>query len=214
MSGRLKNSVFPLVAGAVLIVTSIIGGATVSAQDAQLEAQQSKLDKLTSAAEAARAATDDLETAASLADAGANPERVAADSDAIGELVRRTLTWDSDASYREARESTMRAYALGEDSALMKSFLPPAPVNLDGQGNEYPYIAAGLNSQVGDYRAKLLSVDGVNYVYMVLVDVQVKSGDGLGTAVNVATLFLTIDGEGTFSDLRGFASTTATRTSG
>jgi hypothetical protein len=215
LSGNRKHLVFPLSAAAILALIGIISGVTVSAQNEELEQQQSRLSTLNSEVAAARAATDDLDNSVSVQDAGANAARVADDTEAIGELLESALTWDDDASYREARESTMRLYGLAGDSQFMTSFLPEAPVNIDSQGNEYPYIdAAGLNSQVGDYQVKLLSVDAVNYAYMVLIDVQARSSDGLGTAVNVATAFVTIDGEGAVSQISGFPSTTPTRTSG
>jgi hypothetical protein len=215
MNSTLKNSAFPIVAGAILVVTSVIGGVTVADQNAALDAQTAKIAKIGAKVDAARAETNNVEAAASLKGPGANAERVAADSDTIGDLLERSLTWTDNASYIEARESTMRVYGLTEDSTFVTSFFPPAPVNLDSQGNEYPYIdAAGLNSQVGDFRVKLLSVDGVDYSYMVLVDVQAKSSDGLGTAVNVSTVFVTIDGAGALTQVTGYAATTSPRTSG
>jgi hypothetical protein len=215
LSGKRKHLVFPLTAAAILALTGVISGMTVSAQNDELEQQQSRLSTLESEVAAARAATDDLDNSASLKNAGADAERVADDTEVIGDLLETALTWDDDASYREARERTMRLYGLAGDSSFMTSFLPEAPVNIDGQGNEYPYIdAAGLNSQVGDYQVKLLSVDAVDYAYMVLIDVQARSSDGLGTGVNVATAFVTIDGEGAVSQISGFASTTPTLTSG
>ena len=215
MGTKLKYGAFPLVAGAVLVVASVIGGITVSGQATTLEAQGTKLDSVTSKVNIARSKTGDLQTAASLKGPGANAARVAADSKTIRELATRALTWNSDATYRKARESTMRVYALAADSKFVTAFLPVAPVNRDSQGNEYPFIdAAGLNSQVGDVTVKLLSVDAVKYSYMALVDVQAKSSDGIGTAVNVATVFVTIDSDGTITKLTGFASTTPPLTSG
>ena len=150
-----------------------------------------------------------------LRDSGADAGRVAEDTKTIGDLLGRALTWENNEEYTEARKSTMRVYSLADDSAFMTSFLPAAPVNRDSQGNEYSYIdSAGLNSSVGDFRVKVLSVDGVDYRYMALVDVRGKSSDGLGSAVNVATVFATIDGEGKLIDISGFASTTEPRTSG
>lgn len=215
MSRTLKNNVIPLVAGAILIITGVVSGVTISSQNAALDAQQVTLDSLTAKVEAARSATGHLESTISLKDSGADASRVTADTAAIGDLLHRALTWDDNMTYTEARESTMRTYGLAEDSAFMTAFLPKAPVNLDSQGNEYPYIdAAGLNSQVGDFKVKVLSVDAVSYSYMVLVDVQAKSTDGLGASVNVATVFVTIDGDGALSAIRGFASTTPPLTSG
>jgi hypothetical protein len=209
-----KNKIFPLVTGALLVITGVVSGVTISGHNEALAAQEATLSSISAKVDAARSATGDLESTISLKDAGADPARVTNDTEAIGDLLDRALTWDSNATYGEARESTMRVYKLAEDSAFMQSFLPEAPVNLDKQGNEYPYIdAAGLNSQVGDFTVKLVSVDGVDYSYMVLVDVQAKSSDGLGTAVNVATVFASIDGEGALTEISGFASTTPPRTS-
>jgi len=215
MSGNRKHLVFPLAAAGILALTGIVSGVTVSGQNDALQRQEARLAELTDEVGAARAATTDLDDTISVQASGADAARVAADSDVIGDLLQSALTWDDDASYREARESTMRLYGLAPDSSFMVSFLPEAPVNIDSQGNEYPYIdAAGLNSQVGDFQAKLLSVDAVSYSYMVLIDVQARSSDGLGAAVNVATAFVTIDGEGAVSQISGFASTTPTLTSG
>lgn len=215
MSSKLRSIAFPLVAGAILVVTGVVSGVTVAAQTQTLEAQQSTLQGLTAKVEAARTATSDMESAISLEDSGAQAARVANDTSAIGDLMRRALTWDSDESYREARASTMRVYSLADDSSFMTSFLPEAPVTKDSQGNEYSYIdAADLNSRVGDVTVKLLSVDAVNYEYMALVDAQAASSDGLGTAVNVATVFVTIDGDGALSNISGFASTSRPLTSG
>jgi hypothetical protein len=215
MSGNRKHLVFPVTAAAILAVTAVVSGVTVSAQNDELMQQQSALSTLNSEVAAARAATGELDDSVSVKGSGADAARVATDTEIIGELLETALTWDDDASYREARERTMRLYGLAGDSSFMTSFLPEAPVNIDSQGNEYPYIdAAGLNSQVGDFRVKLLSVDAVSYAYMVLIDVQARSSDGLGTGVNVATAFVTIDGEGAVSQISGFASTTPTLTSG
>lgn len=213
--GMSKNKVFPLVAGAVLVLTSIVSGVTVAGQNEAAAAQQVQLDDVAAQVEAAQSGTKDLDAQLSLQASGANADRVAADTETIGELLKRSLTWESHEEYTEARESTMRVYGLSEDSAFMQSFLPEAPVNRDSQGNEYAYIdAAGLNSSVADFRVKVLSVDALRYRYMALVDVQGKSSDGLGTSVNVATVFVTIDGEGEVSEISGFASTSQPRASG
>lgn len=215
MGSMTKNKVFPLVAGAILAVTSVVSGVTVYGQNEAMSAQQARLDDLTTQVQAAHSGTGALEKEVSLQASGANAERVAKDSVAIGELLNRALTWESNDEYTEARKSTMRVYDLAEDSVFMTSFLPAAPVNRDSQGNEYPYIdAAGLNSSVGDFQVKVLSVDAVSYRYMALVDVQAKSSDGLGTSVNVATVFVTVDGSGAMSDISGFASISQPRTSG
>ncbi|MFF2053877.1 hypothetical protein ACFVU2_19890 [Leifsonia sp. NPDC058194] len=213
--GKLKNAVFPLVAGGILIATAIVGGVTAANQNTSLDSQKAQLSRLDSKIAAAQATTSKLESTSSLASAGAQGSRVTSDTANIEDLVHRVFTWNSDATYREARASTMRITGLSEDSSFMTAFLPKAPVNVDKQGNQYPYIdAAGLNSEVADTTVKLLSVDALNYNYLALVDVQAKSSDGLGTAGSVATILITINGENKVTALTGFASTTQPRVSG
>jgi hypothetical protein len=214
MSSIFTRNAFPLVAGVILVITGVVTGVTVSGHSTELAAQKATIDSLTMEIDEAREIVDALDTEISLKDSGADASRVAADTEVISELLRLALVWDDNASYVDARDATMRAYDLSEDSAFMASFLPVAPVNKDSKGNEYPYIdAAGLNSSVGDFQAKVLSIDAVEYSYMVLVDVQGSSSDGMGKAVNVATVFVTIDGDGAVSEITGFASTTELRAS-
>lgn len=213
MAGTAKHSVFPIIAGSILALTAVIGGVTASGHHQQLDTQRATLAQLEAKTDAARGKTQQIQTEGSLTD-GARASRVEADTKVIADLADRALTWDSDATYRQARSSTMRIYGLNESSVFMQSFLPQAPVNTDSRGNIYPYIdAAGLNSQVGDTTVKLLGVDGTKYSYMALVDVQAQSSDKLGTAVNVATIFSTIDSDGKVSELTGYASTTQVRSS-
>ena len=146
---------------------------------------------------------------------GAGPARIRADRDVIGRLLKTSLTWESNAEYIAARESVMRTYKLSPQSQFMRTFLPPPPMNKDKDGNEYSYIdAAKLNSSVGAFEPKLLSVKGTEYRYVVLTTVNVSSESGRGTATRVATIPVTVDGEEKISDLTGFAATKAARRSG
>lgn len=209
MAGTMKKAIFPLTAGGILILVAIVSGATIAGQNVVLDSQKAELAEVTTQTDEARESIEQVQTAATFELSGASETRVASDTKIIEDLAERVLTWDSHASYVAARESTMRAYGLAEDAPFMQSFLPPAPVNRDAQGNEYPYIdAAKLNSQAGSTTVKLLSVDALEYSYMALVDVESKSSDGLGSASNVATIFVTVHGDGTVHDLAGFASTT------
>lgn len=209
MVGLMKRATFPLAAGVVLVTVSIISGVTGGAQAAATNAQQETLRSVTTQVEEARQKAERVQTDTALQLSGASDERVAADTEIAEGLAERVLTWDSHESYSAARSSTMRAYGLAETDPFMTGFLPAAPVTRDSQGNEYPYIdAAGLNSRVAGSTVKLLSVDALKYSYMALVNVESKSSDGLGSSTSIATIFLTIDGEGKVSGLSGFASTT------
>ncbi len=212
MRTQMKNAIFPLIAGGVLICTLAVAGVTSTAQNSALQSQRDELASLTDQIKLAHATTTELEESVALDPLGARSERVEKDAEEIEAMAAKALTWDSHASYEDARASTMRLYDLSEKSSFIKSFLPEAPVNYDSQGNAYPYIdAAGLNSRIGSTSVKLLEVNGTDYSYMALVDVQAVSSDGLGTAVNVATIFATVDGDGGISELSGFASTSPVR---
>ena len=214
MTSATKNAVFPVIAAGLLLAAGVAAGVTGSQQQAQLDAKQATLSKLGQQQVAAREATKQVEADMSVAGDGAQAGRVTKDSKVIDDIADRALTWDSDATYRQARSSTMRVYKLAEDDTFVQSFLPPAPVNTDSKGNVYPYIdAAGLNSSVGDVTVRLLGVAGTKYSYMALVDVRSASSDDLGSDVNVATIFVTIDDSGTVSSLTGYASTTKVRSS-
>lgn len=209
------RTLFPITTGAILAATLVVSGVVTSNNQHQLASQREHLDALTTQIEEAAASTNELETAASLAGKGANLERVASDTEIIRALVKGAMTWDSHDSYTSAREKIMAAYGLNDADSFIQSFLPEAPVNRDSEGNEYPYIdAAGLNSRVGDISVSVLNVDGADYSYMALVDVQSTSSDGLGAAVNVATVLIDIAGDGEVLDVSGFASTTTPATSG
>lgn len=145
---------------------------------------------------------------------GVQQDRIDKDNKTIEEFLGRAFTWDSHASYTQARDSVMRVHNLKADSPFMKEFMPPAPVNVDKQGNEYPYIdAAGLNQRVGAYRAKVQEVEGTEYHYVVFVDVQARSDDKKGTSSTTSVVYLTTDGTGAISDLSGYASTQKERES-
>lgn len=202
------KAIFPAIAGGLLATSAIVASVTGSQHQSDLETKSAELEALNQKIAEASVGATQIETTGALSRLGASPEKVAEDTDEIEELAERALTWDDHASYTEAREATMRAYDLDEASTFMKSFLAPAPVNIDSQGNEYPYIdAAGLNSRVGGVGVRLLEVDGLTYSYLALVDVQSLASDGLGTATNVATIFITIDGDGAVTELSGFAAT-------
>ena len=214
MANILKRHLFPVVALVVFVILVVIAAVTTSGNSATLADQEAELDALVTQARQAQTVADMLTDDATRLLSGATSERLELDHATIEELLERALTWSDNAEYTEARAATKRVYDLADDSVFMTSFLPPAPFSVDSKGNQYPYIdAAGLNSKVGGFQPSVLRINGLSYEYMVLVDVRSDSSDGRGAAVNVATVFLTIDGEGGVSDLRGYAATSLPVTS-
>lgn len=214
MAGILKRNLFPVVALAIFAVLVAIAAVTTSGNSTKLAAQDAELDTLVAQVHDAQTVADTVTDDATRLLSGATSERLELDRVVIEELLERALTWGDNAEYTEARAATMRVYGLTEDSAFMTNFLPPAPFSVDSKGNQYPYIdAAGLNSKLGDFQSSVLRINGLSYEYMVLVDVRSDSSDGRGAAVNVATVFVTIDGEGGVTDIRGYAATSLPVTS-
>lgn len=214
MAHVMKHGVFPLTAGVLLVTVGIVSGITVGSSSRDLNERTAELKNLEMLVNMAKVKAHDIQQAATYKASGASAERVDNDIDLIRQLADRALTWNSHESYVQARDTVMRAYNLTDSDAFMTSFLPEAPVNRDAQGNEYPYIdAAKLNSSAGGVSVKLLSVDALDYSYMALVDVSAASSDGKGHASNVATIFVTVDGEGALHDLSGFASIDPPRSS-
>lgn len=205
-----KKLMFPAVGAAVLVVAGVVSGVTIVSQNAQRAEAAATLSRIAGENAELERVADAAIAEATVADLGARTDRIAADTKVIQDLADRTMTWASNAEYSDARESTMRAYGLQETSTFMASFLPPAPITVDAEGNEYAFIdAAGLNSRSGTARVNLLDVAGAVYAYMALIPVTSTSSDGLGSATNIATVFVSVDPAGEVSDLTGFAATAA-----
>lgn len=210
-----KNTVGPVIAGLVLVATATVSGVTLSGESAQLEQQQLQIESLRDQIEAATTDTAVAEQVAAATAVGGDAQRVAQDRNLIQGLAQDAFSWEDEQSYNDARAKVARVYGIPEDSRFLTTFFPPAPETRDADGNRYSYIdAAGLNSHVGEVRAHLLSVKGINYRYMVHVTVLSSSSDGKDAAGNIATLFLTIDGDGVMTGVTGFAATERPRSSG
>lgn len=205
---------YPLAALVALALSGGVALSSASAQHASLQAQKSQLAEITQQIDDAQATADEARTTEALQRSGASAHRVAEDRRIIEDLAEKALTWSDHTSYEQARATMERVYGIPQTSTFMSTFLPPAPVTRDAEGNEYAYIdAAGLNSRVSGIKISVLSVDALEYTYLALVDVAATSNDGKAQATSTSTLLVTIDGEGRVSDLAGFASTTPPITS-
>lgn len=215
MAGFFRRNGFVLASLALAGTMGVVALTTHAGLDAGADARETEQKQVAAQLLEAGTAASELRDEVAAEASGADVARLAEDRVAIGQLLDAALTWSSHAEYVEARESTMRVGGLAEDSSLMQAFLPPAPVNTDADGNEYPYIdAAGLNSRVGSFHPRLLSVAGTEYSYLVLVNVQSTSTDGNATATRAATVLVTVDDQGALSDVRGYASTSETKRGG
>ncbi|MET9711954.1 hypothetical protein ACFW3Z_03585 [Nocardiopsis alba] len=213
--GFLQRNSFPLVAAGLLAVASISYSVTVNAQESSLTEQErriAELEERKAELEAeqenrGRVVVDDM--------SGTDTARLEADEEFIGRMLDTALTWESHTEYESARAAMTTVYEIPEDSTFMTEFLPEAPMNVDSEGTEYALIdLLGLDSQVSGFRSELLSVQGTEYAYLVLVDVRSTSDDGRAGALGTATVLLTTDGDGGVSDVEGYAATSRVRSSG
>ncbi|KOX14015.1 hypothetical protein [Nocardiopsis sp. NRRL B-16309] len=213
--GFFRRNAFPLSAAALLLVSGGSFAATRSAQEAALTDQEQRIEELQGGVADLEEAQEERENEVAGVVQGTDTARLDADEELIGDVLDTALTWETHAEYEDARSAMMTVYGLNEDSAFMTAFLPVAPVNVDREGNEYALIdLLGLDSRVGDFRTELLSVQGAEYSYLVLVDVRTTSDDGEASASNTATVLLTTDGDGGVSDVEGYAATSPVRSAG
>ncbi len=210
-----KNLVFPGVAVAILVATISAGALSSIDQQRTLDKTEAEIVSLTEQIALAEETAVAASTEATLAATGADSNRLASDEEQIADLLEASLKWSDHASYQEAREKVMRVYGLAADSTYMTTFLPEAPVTVDGEGNEYPYIdSVGLNSSLGSLEVRLLGVDGLTYRYMVLAEAKTSSTDNQQRASNTSVVLLSTDETGALLDIRGFAATETPMRSG
>lgn len=137
---------------------------------------------------------------------GTSNSRVQQDTVIIEDLLSTALSWDSHESYVEARSSVIETYDLRADDHFIQTYLPPAPVNTDGAGNEYRYLdVADLNSRLGEFDVEVLSVTRTEYRYLVSVTAESVSNDDMQASANSSVVLLTIDGEGQITEISGYA---------
>ncbi|MEV2278298.1 hypothetical protein AB0I72_22200 [Nocardiopsis sp. NPDC049922] len=213
--GFVSRNAFPLSAAALLLVSGGSFAVTRGAQEAALTDQEQRIAELRERTVEIEEAQDERENEVASLVQGTNTARLDADEELIGDVLDTALTWETHAEYEDARSAMMTVYGLDEDSAFMTAFLPEAPVNIDREGNEYALIdLLGLDSRVNDFRSEMLSVQGTEYSYLVLVELRTTSDDGQASAHSTATVLLTTDGDGGVSGVEGYASTSRVRTSG
>ena len=213
--GRSKSWVFPAVSGALLAATLVVAGVVSGGQQSQLDEQQERISELTASVDQVQVSAQQARDEATASLLGAELDRKAADLKPIEDLVGAALTWSSQAEYDAARKAIIDRHGLAEDGQFLSVFMPPAPVNYDSQGNAYYYIdASGLNSRMGALDTRLISVDGVDYTYLVTASQQSTSSDGKGVSSNLFVARVTVGGEGEIVSAIASATTTAPRASG
>lgn len=214
------RNVWVLLLAALLVAGSISVFVSSSGDAARLESQEARIKQLEGQVNT-RTQARDTKVDVSLAQAlGITPSRVKSDGAQIQTFMRTLFTWDSGESYEEARESLKRRYKLDEKDPFLRGFMPPARFNVDEAGKRYYYIdSIGLRSTLPtDVRIEVVRVSGDSYEYAVIADVdairELSEQELTVRDKRVVLLYVTVDGEGGFSNLRGVPPSGHLRTSG
>lgn len=151
-------------------------------QDAQRQAQQSRVDQ--AGAES------------TLAGAQQALAQRSADTAAIGTLVTTVFNWHDHDSYEAGRTALQNRYGGSPDSVVLTVQVPPDPVSIDGAGKTYSYLdSAGLNMAVEDVRSWLLTDSGTKRTYSTVVDVT-SSRRGYTSSPVQVLMKVTVSGTG------------------
>lgn len=201
-----RNALLILAAAvcAVMVMFYVAGHNARSEETAAQEAEIAELDTRLQTV----LAEEEAEQQAAVDNAlGTSDERVQADTVLIREFVRGAVTWDSGESYTQARDSVLRRYGLDEGSQFLQVYFPEPIYNTDTSGNRYYVVdTKKLNSSLDSVKVQPLGVSGTEYRYMVTAEISAKTAVDGHRASNTSVIYLTLDGEGTFSDVSGFAS--------
>lgn len=208
-----KNALLILLAGIFAIVTVSYFVVTTT-HETEVVTQEQEITELDGQMQAELAAAEAEQQAVVDEALGTNAGRIDADTVLIREFLQTVTTWETGEEYEAARESVLRRYALDEESQFMQVYFQEPVYNTDSSGNRYYVVdTQGLNSALSSIDVLPLGVTGTEYRYMVLTDISSTSDDGEANASKTSVIYLTLDGEGTFSEVSGFASVSTPLTS-
>lgn len=206
----MKRYVVAVIAAVVLIVVAVVYGVQQVSQARAADQRQNVVASLDGERQATQDALDAAQEAVYEQLTGSQVSRIDQDAEHLQQLMATALTWDDHQSYTDAREALLTEYGMDEESEFFTSFFPEAPVNVDAQGNEYPYLdVAELSSELGDFDIELLSVAGTAYRYVVFAEMesQAQVGEAVTRSAVPLVLFATVQENGTVVDVTGYAST-------
>lgn len=209
----IKRWVWPLLAITALVVVVITSSLVEQRNRDSLASQEIEIAHLDEQLTAQLTKTDEAASIAQARDVGAPDEdgdgviaRIKADEKVIRDLVTAMFTWDSHETYEAARTALVEDYGIPSDSQILTTLMPPGPVNIDGEGVEYPYIdAAGLDSAMADFTATPAFITRDEYSYVVLVTVVGSSTDGTTSASVTNLVDVTVDGSGDLTRIEAYA---------
>lgn len=202
-----QRNALMLILAALFAVVAVSYAAGSVSRSAETAAQESEIADLEARMKTALAAAEAEQQEAVDSAQGTSEARLLEDTALIREFMRSVATWDSGESYTSARETAVRRYGLAEDSQFLQAYFPEPVFNTDTSGNRFYVVdTEGLKSSLESIDVQTLAVTGTEYRYMVLADISSESSSGKSSANRTSVIYLTLDGEGTISDVSGFAS--------
>lgn len=215
-----------LALGTVVASGVIVAGASAVGQSQALAAQESQIRSLEAASSQRGQQEAETSEKNGLEGLGVSASRVRADTATIGQLLSIAFTWDSGDAYETARESLKDRFGLSEKDAFLETFIPPSRFNEDVNGKRRYYVdAIAMTSALGrDVDVEVVEVAGTRYRYAVMADIEVGAdgpaqtgGRGQATsqqtAIRRVLIYVTVDTDGTVSDLVGIPPSGSTRSS-
>lgn len=220
-TGFFRRNALVMLVAAVFVLVTISAGVSWGSQHSRLSEQEAQIKSLQSEIKKAELKRAEHVSTGVMDSLGISQTRLLQDARTIQTLADVAFTWETGAEYEQARSDLKRQFDLTEDDVFLQEFMPPSRYNEDASGKRYYYIdTVGLNSSVsGDVDLEVLKVVADKYTYGVLVDISVTSdavsgGSGTISAARKALLFVTVDAQGTISDLSGVPASGSTRQSG
>lgn len=219
--GFVQRNTAVLLVAAVLVIALIAMAFSWLSGQSRLQDQQEQIVTLTEDLEGKKAAHSEQIDADLISALGVSRDRLERDEHLISGFVDTAFTWESGATYEEARQKLITSFDLSEDSTFLTEFMPPSRFNEDEDGTRYYYIDVNsLKSSVNDdLEAEVVEVSTTDYTYAVQVTVQVTSGAidrGDNSPASVSTerrmlLLVTVDADGDLFDLSGVPASGSTR---
>ncbi len=171
-----KKWIFVILAG-VLAFGSVVGTyMTSSGNGAALAAQSVKINQLKNDLAVKEAVAQKNRDTVNQAVSGVDAQRKIKDDEAITNLLRTALTWDSYQSYMDARTKLMTGFGIKEDSDFLTKVMPAVPNKTDPSGKAFNVIdTQGLNSSFSSVETRISMIKVTDYSYFGIVAAHTKS---------------------------------------
>lgn len=203
MKDTLKKYAFPIIAGLIAFIAIAIVYSGSSSHASVLSAQKTKIEQLRGELSVKEVAAQQSKDANTKAATGVEAARKKTDDEKATALMKTALTWDSYATYSNARSALMSTYGLSADSDFLKTVLPPVVNRTDPSGKSYNVIdLQGLNTTFDSLESRVSMTKATDYSYFAVISARTKSKAGSAEVVSYYVAHYTVDANGKITDLK------------